>query len=457
MTSNIPITIRTISFVSFAITISMISLLFLVETSIEHHFSDLDNETINNKAMVIKQFSTRTDAVQRIINWDTTRPDSNFYIEILKNNKPVYKSERGSFTLRKHNNTLTHVFEKICETDTTSPHKCLSKRIYFRKNDDSYSVIVYLDSSFHSHFLSNFRIQLLIIIFGVWIVTILSTYLGIRQGHKPIYALSTHLSTIQAEQLNSTIEPNHYPHELRGLVGSFNAMLSKLNNNFIKLSDFSDDVAHELRTPLANIIIQTQVGLNKDRSISEYKEFLYSTLEELEHLAKMVSDMLWIAKSNKGLISANKEFLDSENEFSSILDFFIYLTEEKNLTFNVTNTCNLVFADKIMFRRSISNLISNAIKYSKNDSIIKISISKNEQDDSIIEINNKCNNIISCDDSLKMFDRFYKTDSSKYSNSESVGLGLSIVKSIMEVNGGKVWNNVNSDHISFFLLFPRKR
>lgn len=108
-------------------------------------------------------------------------------------------------------------------------------------------------------------------------------------------------------------------------------MLSKLNNSFVKLSDFSDDVAHELRTPLTNIIMQAQVGLNQDRSISEYKEFLYSILEELERLAKMVSDMLWIARSDKGLISANKEFLDSENELSSILDFFMYLAEEKAL------------------------------------------------------------------------------------------------------------------------------
>ncbi|MHA4875280.1 HAMP domain-containing protein, partial [Enterococcus faecium] len=75
----------------------------------------------------------------------------------------------------------------------------------------------------------------------------MSTYLGIRQGHKPIYILSKHMSTIQAEQLSSTLEPNQYPRELRELVDSFNTMLSKLNNSFVKLSDFSDDVAHELR------------------------------------------------------------------------------------------------------------------------------------------------------------------------------------------------------------------
>ena len=451
MKSNMPITIRAMLFVSVAITISMISLLFLVETSIKNHFLDLDNETIDNKTIIIEQFSKRIDAVQRIINWDTINPDSNFYIEILKDGKKIYRSERDSFNLRKFSNTLIHV----SETDTSAPHKYLSKNINFKKNDNSYSVVFYLDSSVHSHFLSDFRMQLLIIVFGVWAIIILSTYLGIRQGHKPIYILSKHMSTIQAEQLSSTLEPNQYPRELRELVDSFNTMLSKLNNSFVKLSDFSDDVAHELRTPLTNIIMQAQVGLNQDRSISEYKEFLYSILEELERLAKMVSYMLWIARSDKGLISANKEFLDSENELSSILDFFMYLAEEKSLTFNVANTNKIIFADKIMFRRSISNLISNAIKYSESNSAISISISNDEGNNSIIEIKNKCKDI-SYDESLRMFDRFYRADLSRSSNNDSVGLGLSIVKSITEVNGGKAWNKLSGDYISFYLLFPAK-
>ena len=131
MKSNMPITIRAMLFVSVAITISMISLLFLVETSIKNHFLDLDNETIDNKTIIIEQFSKRIDAVQRIINWDTINPDSNFYIEILKDGKNIYRSERDSFNLRKFSNTLIHV----SETDTSAPHKYLSKNINFKKND----------------------------------------------------------------------------------------------------------------------------------------------------------------------------------------------------------------------------------------------------------------------------------------------------------------------------------
>ncbi|MGN4936290.1 hypothetical protein ACTFBW_21855 [Aeromonas rivipollensis] len=129
MKSNMSITIRAMLFVSVAITISMISLLFLVETSIKNHFLDLDNETIDNKTMVIEQFSKRMDAVQRIINWDTTNPDSNFYIEILRDGDNIYRSERDSFVFRKFSNTLIHV----SGTDASAPHKYLSKTIYFKK------------------------------------------------------------------------------------------------------------------------------------------------------------------------------------------------------------------------------------------------------------------------------------------------------------------------------------
>ena len=108
-----------------------------------------------------------------------------------------------------------------------------------------------------------------------------------------------------------------------------------------------------------------------------------------------------------------------------------------------------------MFRRAISNLISNAIKYSDNNSIIYISISSGEKNDSIVEVKNKCKDI-SYDNSLRMFDRFYRADLSRSSNNDSVGLGLSIVKSIMKVNGGKAWNKVSGNYISFYLLFPAK-
>lgn len=451
MRSNTSIIFRAMLLVSAAITFSMMSLSFLVETSIKNHFLELDEETINNKAAIINNFSTDKDALLKIITWDTTNADISFHVEILKDNKKIYESNRDNFTSKKHSDIPVDV----SEAESFSLYNYISRQIDFDINGIPFSVMIYLDSSVHAHFLSEFRVQLLTILFGIWSIIILSTYLGIKKGHKPIYALSKHMSTIQAEKLGSTLASEKYPSELRELVGSFNSMLAKLNRSFIKLSDFSDDVAHELRTPLTNIIMQTQVGLSQERTIPEYQDLMYSILEELEHLAKMVGDMLWIARSDNGLISASKEILNLDDEFSLILDFFQYLAEEKQLTFEIINQNNFVFADKTMFRRAISNIISNAIKYSEGSSVIQILLSDNECHDTVIAVTNECKGM-SYEDSTKMFDRLYRADLSRSNSNEGVGLGLSIVKSITEVNGGKVWNKVDGDYISFYLLFPAK-
>lgn len=445
------IILRTMLLVSAAVTISMMTLLFMVENSIKNHFLDLDEKAINNKALIISTLSQDVDALSKIMTWDTTNSDAGLYLKIVKNNDIVYESSRNPLTFENDSDTLIH----ISDNEPASHHDYLRKIINLDIDGATYSVMIYLDSSAHAHFLSDFRVQLLIIFLGAWSIIILSTYLGIKKGHKPIYSLSKHMSTIQAEQLGATLIPEQYPRELRELVGSFNSMLTKLNLSFIKLSNFSDDVAHELRTPLTNIIMQAQVGLSQERSIPEYQELMYSILEELEHMAKMVGDMLWLARSDNGLISAEKELLSLEDELSSILDFFIYLAEERALTFEVINNENRLFADKTMFRRAISNIISNAIRYSDSHSTITILLSSTPSHDTIISVTNRCKGISGVE-SLKMFDRLYRADASRSSSNEGVGLGLSIVKSIAEVNGGKIWNSVDNDYITFHLLFPSR-
>lgn len=451
MRNNLSIISRTMLFVSVAITMSMITLLFLIESSIKSHFLYLDDEMLEDKVATIKLLSNSSDPLNSIIDWDKTNVHSNLFIKIVKNKKEIYKGVSHSLAHANASDTLIHPIE--VSMGRASLHNYLYRNLTFQNNNESYSVFIYLDSTIHSHFISDFRVQLLIIIVGVWMITFISTYLGIRQGHKPIYNLSKHISTIQTEKLNSTLMPSQYPKELRELVISFNEMLFKLNQSFIKLTDFSDDVAHELRTPLTNIITQAQVYLNKDRTIEEYKESLCSILDELERLTKMVNDMLWISRSDKGLTSTNKEIFNAAEDVSSVLDFFIYLAEDKNIRFKVLNKCDIAFADRDMFRRAISNLISNAIKYSEDNSTIEIGLSLDERNDFIFEIKNQCYDI-SHDDAQKMFERFYCKKTALDNNNDSIGLGLSIVKAIADLNGGVAWNKVSDGYISFYLLFP---
>ncbi|MGY3858977.1 heavy metal sensor histidine kinase [Aeromonas intestinalis] len=451
MRDNASIILRTMLLVSVAITLSMMALLFLVERSLKNHFMELDEDIVSNKASIILSLSKQKDALSKIMAWDAANSDEGFYIKLLDDERLVYKSSRSR--LSPGNNAGT--FMSISETEPPSSHNYIVKTIHVDIDKQRYSVMIYLDASVHSHFLADFRVQLLIIFCGAWLIIILSTYLGIKKGHKPIYSLSKHMSTIQAEKLEATLAIDKYPGELRELVESFNGMLTKLNGSFSKLSDFSNDVAHELRTPLTNIIMQAQVGLSQERSIPEYQELMYSILEELEQLAKMVGDMLWLARTDNGLISADKEPLSLTSELSSLLDFFTYLAEEKSLTFELINNEDHVMADKIMFRRAISNVISNAIRYSDHGSPIGISLSRGSSHGTLVSVTNKCTGI-SGEPISRMFDRLYRGDISRSGSSDGVGLGLSIVKSIIEVHGGKVWNEVDGEHITFHLLFPAR-
>jgi two-component system heavy metal sensor histidine kinase CusS len=142
------------------------------------------------------------------------------------------------------------------------------------------------------------------------------------------------------------------PLELRYLASAFNQMIARLEDSFTRLSHFSADIAHELRTPLTNLITQTQVALGRARTLDEYRELLYSNLEEQERLAKMVNDMLWLAKSDHGLLKPVQVTLDLATEVRELFDFFGALAEEKHITLSLEGQAPGVMGDRAMLRRA---------------------------------------------------------------------------------------------------------
>src|SRR5690606_21966091 len=185
-----------------------------------------------------------------------------------------------------------------------------------------YRIVAAIDMDFHIHFLESFRRSLWLIMVAAGAITLLAAWYGVHQGHAPIRALSESMGDVQADRLHVRLDSNTVPGELKTLVDSFNHMIGRLEDSFVRLSHFSADIAHELRTPLTNLITQTQVGLGKPRSLEEYRELLYSNLEEQERLTKMVNDMLWLAQSEHGLLKPVWEPLDLAREVRELFDFF---------------------------------------------------------------------------------------------------------------------------------------
>ena len=135
---------------------------------------------------------------------------------------------------------------------------------------------------------------------------------------------------------------------------------------FERLSNFSADIAHEFRTPITNIITQTEVSLGKARDVTEYREILYSNLEEYERMAKMVSDMLFLAQTDNGLIKPTFNYLSIRDVIEGIFEYYEAWSEEQDVTLKLSGHCPEIFGDDSMLRRALSNLVSNAIAFSSN-------------------------------------------------------------------------------------------
>ncbi|MCU4401850.1 heavy metal sensor histidine kinase [Acinetobacter pittii] len=317
-------------------------------------------------------------------------------------------------------------------------------------NISTAQIIVGVDTSEHIHFLNEFRRQLLYIgIIGTICLMLLGWFAAWR-GLRPVQKMAKVAEGISAQHLSERLEVDNTPTELKSLAIAFNDMLDRLETAVGKLSDFSSDLAHEMRTPINNLMTQTQVCLSRTRDITTYQEILFSNLEEFERLARMVSDMLFLAKAEHGLHRANLQRVNLVKEVSALFDFYDAIAAEKGMSLKQTGQ-GYVEGDPSMLRRALNNLLSNAIKYGKSDSIIEINCQQNN-DSTVLTIENE-SSPLSQEQLTRLFDRFYRTDASRQRVEEGTGLGLAITKSILDVHGATIQANYDDGNIIFKIIF----
>ncbi|MGK8803976.1 heavy metal sensor histidine kinase [Acinetobacter seifertii] len=351
--------------------------------------------------------------------------------------KTLIKSKHGQWLEWKVQNKIYHalVYKKSFDQNSAIP---------------SAQIIVGIDTSEHIHFLNDFRRQLLSIgVIGTICLMLLGWFAAWR-GLRPVQNMAKVAEGISAQHLSERLDVNKTPTELKSLAIAFNDMLDRLETAVGKLSDFSSDLAHEIRTPINNLMTQTQVCLSRSRDITTYQEILFSNLEEFERLARMVSDMLFLAKAEHGLHIANLQEVNLFKEISGLFDFYDAIATEKGMSLEQTGQ-GYVKGDPSMLRRAFSNLLSNAIKYGKSDSVIKIKCQQNN-DQIELTIENE-SPPLSQEQLTRLFDRFYRTDTSRQRVEEGTGLGLAIAKSILDVHGATIQANYDDGHIIFKIIF----
>lgn len=319
-------------------------------------------------------------------------------------------------------------------------------------------VAVATSINFHLHYLDSFRNYLKIITIVACLIAVLATWIAVYQGHAPLRRISREIRRIKSDQLYIRLDPNSVPVELTELAVSFNDMLKRLEDGFKRLSNFSADIAHELRTPITNLKTQTEVMLSQGRNIDQYREILYSNLEEYESMAKMVGDMLFLAQADNNQLKLTFTEINLETEIHDLFDYFEAWAEEKSVLMQLTGNAVFINGDRRMIRRALSNLVSNAIGYTPVGRAINVTLESNVDENhrelAVICVKNPGVAI----DSVhfpRLFDRFYRVDPSRQHKGGGAGLGLAIVKSIIEGHGGTVSVSTRGEDLVFKITIPK--
>ena len=255
---------------------------------------------------------------------------------------------------------------------------------------------------------------------------------------------------ISAERLASRLPTAGQPAELQPLIASFNAMLERLETSFQRLSAFSADIAHELRTPVSNLLIQAQVTLGRPRDAEAYREALQSACEEYERLARMIGDMLFLAKADNQLLVPSREEVDLAWEARALFEFLGIVAEENHVHLLLQGEATVV-GDRLMLRRALSNLLSNAIRHCGQAGEVAIRLENRE---GWVSVSVENPGEIAAGHLPLLFDRFYTCDPARRQGGAGAGLGLAIVRSIAEAHGGSITASAQGGLVRFMMRLP---
>jgi two-component system heavy metal sensor histidine kinase CusS len=292
---------------------------------------------------------------------------------------------------------------------------------------------------------------LLVLIAGCVISAGAGTYVA-RQGIRPIQEISAAAHRITANALAERVGATAWPRELAGLAAEFDGMLQRLEDSFKRLSQFSADIAHELRTPINNLVGEAEIALRKERTSNDYARVIASSLEEYHRLADLIDSLLFLARAENADLSLQMSWFQAGEELAQILSYHDLQASEFEVHLRCSGDAKL-FADLTLFRRAVSNVVSNALKHTPPKGSVSIRVGS--QFDRVEILVKDTGHGIPSEHLSKLFDRFYRVDGSRATSKTGAGLGLAIVKTIMDLHGGSV--TIESElpqGTSVTLLFP---
>ena len=296
---------------------------------------------------------------------------------------------------------------------------------------ETYTLQLAQDRSSDEQVERNFALLFIGVLFGGVVASALIAIIVTRRGLTPLRKMTESLGRIGPDQLKERIGSTGWPRELQPLAIAFDEMLKRLDDSFTRLSQFSADLAHELRTPIANMMGEAQVALTRDRNAAEYREIIESTVAECERLSRIVDNLLFVARVDAASEPITRKWFDARAAVEKIAAFYQMAADDHDVTINCSGD-GQIYADPDLFERVVGNLLENALRFTAKHGAIRIAVSKHNSDFQVTVSDNGSG--IAAEHLPRVFDRFYRAESSR--SSDGAGLGLALVKSIVELHGG---------------------
>ena len=319
-------------------------------------------------------------------------------------------------------------------------------------NGQPYTIQVAQDRSTDDRFTKEFGALVAVVLaFGV-LASILIAITVTKRGLRPLGEMTRSLGRIGPTHLNERVAPAGWPRELQPLAVAFDAMLKRLDDSFTRLSQFSADLAHELRTPIANILGEAQVALTRDRAPAEYRETIESTIGECERLSGIVDNLLFVARVDAAREPIAPMRFDARAAVEKIASFYQMIADDHHVTIRCSGE-GQIYADSALFERAVGNLVDNALRFTPANGSIQIAIAEHAANFEVAVSDNGCG--IAPEHLPRVFDRFYRVESSR--GSDGAGLGLALVKSIVDLHDGsaRIQSEVGRG-TTVTLIFPNK-
>ena len=315
------------------------------------------------------------------------------------------------------------------------------------------TIQIAIDVSQKEKLLARYRFWFWAILLATFAIFPLVGYQIARHGIRPVEEMATTARHISSTNLRERILPEGYPFELASLASTFNQMLDRLEESFERISRFSADIAHDLRTPVNNIRGEAEVALARARSADEYRGVIESCLEEVVRLSDLISDLLFLARAESPLAHLRRERVDVGELLSGVREYYEASAADGGVSLTTTVADQPVIAelDRTLLQRAVGNLVANALAHTPPGGAVVLGTNTDvsNTDLSNKDFSNKdlCTIRIEVSDTgvgipaealPRVFDRFFRVDSSRSQGSGGTGLGLAIVQSIAQLHGGNV-------------------